>query len=198
MREKKAVGRPRAFEEDQALLALMDLFWEKGYEGVSLADIMAATGLKKGSLYATFGDKRQMYLKAIAHYESRFVDTAAQALRASGDPLKRITTFLSAPIEAVWPGNDRRGCFLCNASADQAAHDPETERLVRRGFEKMEAALADAIAETSHGADEDRLRARARHLLAVYAGLRLMARTGMDRQRLRAARDAALADVTGP
>ncbi len=66
MREPTTMGRPREFDVDEALTKIMAVFWAKGFEGSSLSDLVAATGLKKGSLYAAFGDKRAMYLKALA------------------------------------------------------------------------------------------------------------------------------------
>ena len=66
MREPKLMGRPREFNEEEALAKIMDVFWARGFEGATVSDLMAATGLKKGSLYAAFGDKRAMYLKALA------------------------------------------------------------------------------------------------------------------------------------
>ena len=55
-------GRPREYNEDNVMSALLGLFWDKGYEATSLSDIMTATGLRKGSLYSLFGGKRDMYL----------------------------------------------------------------------------------------------------------------------------------------
>ena len=58
MRERTKMGRPREFDEDEALATIMDVFWKKGFEGATMSDLVTATGLIKGSLYAAFGDKR--------------------------------------------------------------------------------------------------------------------------------------------
>ena len=58
MREPATVGRPREFDEEIALTEIMNVFWAKGFEGTTLNDLVSATGMKKGSLYAAFGDKR--------------------------------------------------------------------------------------------------------------------------------------------
>ena len=68
MLEPKVMGRPREFDEDEALAKIMDVFWEKGFEGTSMSDLETATGLRKGSLYAAFGDKRAMYRKSVELY----------------------------------------------------------------------------------------------------------------------------------
>ncbi len=188
MREERAIGRPRGFDADAALRTIMELFWRRGYDATSLADIVEATGLKKGSLYAAFGDKRAMYSKALARYEALTRADIEASLGGSGDPRARLRAFLSAPIEAARRAGDRRGCFLCNAATDQAPVDEEAARLVRRGFDHMAAALDRALAEL--GSERD---AAARWLLAAYLGLRAMARAGVSREALEEARDAALA-----
>ncbi len=62
------MGRPQEFDTAEALRSAMHVFWSKGYEGASLADILQATGLSKSSLYATFGDKRALFLAAFDAY----------------------------------------------------------------------------------------------------------------------------------
>ncbi len=124
MREPRTLGRPREFDEDVALAAIMDVFWTKGFESASMAELVRATGLKKGSLYAAFGDKRAMYHKALALYDRTQIDSMVQGLKGAGSPLARIDRFLQAAIGETADQADTRGCFLCNASIDQAPIDP--------------------------------------------------------------------------
>ncbi len=194
MRDTNLVGRPREFDENDALARIMETFWRYGYEGTSLADLVEATELKKGSLYAAFGDKQHMYQKALAHYEQEIINPAAEFLSSGGSQsYARIRDFLSAPIQAVWSDSDTRGCFLCNASADHADVDPDTARLVQRGFDKLEASLKTALANLDFRTAEARQLARL--LLTVYAGLRIMARSGRTKATLEDARDSALAII---
>ena len=65
------VGRPRAFDMDTALEKALEVFWRKGYDGTSLSDLTDAMGINKPSLYAAFGNKEQLFLKAVELYESR-------------------------------------------------------------------------------------------------------------------------------
>lgn len=171
-------GRPRQFDEAETLSSIMRLFWENGYEGTGLSDIIKATGLSKASLYAAYGNKQSMYLKALGHYETLMVDSAVHALRDRNRPaLDRISAFLQAPILAVDRNADLRGCFLCNASADRASNDAETGDLVRRGYGKMRRALEQAIAELGHSRDPNYAKRNAQLVLTVYSGLRVMARS---------------------
>lgn len=195
MRERLSPGRPREFEADKVLLQIMNVFWKNGYEGTSLNDIMTATGLKKGSLYAAFGDKQAMYMKSLAAYETEAVAAAVTMLGGPGDPRERICRFLTAPIVAAWEGGDFRGCFLCNASTDRASFDAEVAKAVRLGLERMARALSVALVELGH--KETAAEGLGVALLAVYSGLRGMARAGLPRERLEAARDQALSGLTG-
>lgn len=191
-------GRPREFEPDEVLSKIMQLFWENGYEATGLSDIIAATGMGKASLYSTFGNKQKMYLKALARYEALMVDSAVAILR-SGDrpPLERINAFLSAPITAVRDNADRRGCFLCNAAADRASLDAETDALVLRGYARMRSAVAEALNADRPDQDDKATAQRTQLVLTVYSGLRVMARSGMKSADLEMAKIAILENLAG-
>ena len=194
MLEPKVMGRPREFDEDKALAKIMDVFWEKGFEGASMSDLETATGLRKGSLYAAFGDKRAMYRKSVALYGRTAINESVAVLTGVDAPERRIGKFLQAPIDAVVVANDRRGCFLCNASIDQAAVDPETQRSVTGSFERLGGVLEKVLWELGT-IDNSRRRAVAQHLLSVYFGLRVLAKAGQPVRMLKAAREAALRSV---
>ena len=106
-------------------------------------------------------------------------------LTGEGAPEKRIRDFIMAPIEVVEKSKDRRGCFLCNASADQSALDLQTSEMVRRGFKKLEKALNAPIAQLSLNDDPIKTRKTAQALLTVYSGLRIMVRSGLSTKELR-------------
>src|SRR5215470_7162266 len=101
------MARPRSFDPDDALARAMEAFWAKGYEGTSLADLVAATGLNKGSLYAAFGDKRRLYLAAIERYERVAIDATIARLRDAVDPAAAIAAVFDGVIAAV-ERRDRR------------------------------------------------------------------------------------------
>ena len=197
MRDRNAPGRPREFDDTEMLRKIMKLFWKGGYEGVSLSDIMRETGLQKASLYAAFGDKRALYLKALTQYHADVVSDAARALKDANRPaLERIEAFLLAPLEAARL-NDRSGCFLCNASADQADLDLATKQQVKRGFETLTQALAQPIAELRPKRDEVAVLTTARTLVSIYIGLRIMVRSGLSLRQLESCVPNALVLVNG-
>lgn len=183
------MARLREFDDRKALETVRDLFWQKGYEGTSYADLSAATGLGRGSLYAAYGDKHALYRKALTLYIDEEVQAAVAILEgAEQSGADRIRAYLDLVVDAAGVQQDRRGCFLCNAAIDMASDDPETGVMVREAMNAMRDALRQAL-EDCEVPDKA---AAAEHLLAVYAGMRTMARAGLDITQLKRARDAAL------
>ena len=92
-------GRPRAYEPDVALARAMDVFWRDGFAATSLDTISAATGMNRPSLYAAFGDKRDIYVKAYQRYRERARERMAEIftsdLPVACDAAKRLCASLS-------------------------------------------------------------------------------------------------------
>ena len=187
------VGRPRGFDETKVLKKVMELFWSRGYEGTGLADIISSTGLAKGSLYKTFGNKQNMYIQALSLYEKLYVDSAFKALTDNSCcPETRVIEFLCEPMKALTKKKDRKGCFLCNASADRADIDQEIQTLVQRGYAKLSKALQINITNLNCDIAPDIVIKKAEALLAIYSGLQVMARSGVEKKRMQAAIDGGL------
>jgi AcrR family transcriptional regulator len=113
MNDTKRMGRPRNFDKDDALLAAMNVFWAKGYDGASMRDLTKAMGISGPSLYSAFGDKRELYLKTIDRYAD--VDACAPivAFETEPDITNAVRGFLTSVIGyATDAENGMRGCFL--------------------------------------------------------------------------------------
>ena len=185
MREAGAMGRPCGFDEQEALAAIMAVFWAKGFEGTSMRDLVAATGLKKGSLYAAFGNRRAIYRLAIELYDREWIGSLTDTLCGSRKPLERIERFLQTAMDLR---KGTKGCFLCNAAIDQASADAAAKRVIKRSLARLESALLETVAELSLDSPER----AARHLLSVYFGLRVLAKAGSDAAALQDAKESAL------
>lgn len=176
----------------------MDVFWANGYQGTSLSDLMAATGLKKGSLYAAYGDKRAMYQKALELYDETFLEDAVSALGAGGDPVDRIDRFLRAAIDPEG-ADGSRGCFLCNASTDQASLDTGAAGVISRSLARLTKAVADVMTQADDGSiDPHRRGGQAGQVIATYLGLRVLTRAGQPRDFLGGAVDEAMRSIFPP
>jgi TetR/AcrR family transcriptional regulator, transcriptional repressor for nem operon len=175
------MARPREFDAEDALERATRVFWTKGFEQTSLDELCAATGLGRSSLYAAFGDKRALYLRALARYEDRAAARIAAAL--DGRPVREgVAAFLGGLIDEIVAGPGRSGCFIGNCAAELARLDRAAAARVRASLERIEAAFRNALAkELSPGANVDAL---ARFLTAGIQGLRLVGKAQPDRAAL--------------
>lgn len=184
------MARKREFDEDKVLEALCDVFWEHGFDGTSYAQIMAATGLQKGSLYAAFGDKKSLYLKAINQYDRNAVSGAVAMLQdpnLSGS--KRIGNLMDALINDAETRRGRWGCLLCNAATDMAPFDMEAENAVMAGMTRLKKAISVALKDTAHPKSVELV-------WATYFGGRILIKAGADKSTLRALKKQVLNAIT--
>jgi TetR/AcrR family transcriptional repressor of nem operon len=190
-------GRPRAFDTEQALARARDVFWSRGYAGTSVQDLVDELGVQRGSLYAAFGDKRDLYLKAVGLYARENREQLEALLR--DDPvlptLRRMlldpATLTGAPDQP----QGRRGCLVGNTTAELVPGDDAARALAAAAYdgfiEVVTAALARAQA-TGEVTTSATAEAQARLLLLLFQGSALVSRAQPDRERLAAGIDAAL------
>src|SRR3954467_12126476 len=120
--EAKPRGRPRAYDPQVALARAAETFWKAGYAGTSLDDLSAATGMNRPSLYAAFGDKRDLYLKTLEYYrdEGRAL---ARGVLADDPPLRVfLKRFYDKALE-LYLADGPRGCYSIGTAATVAAVD---------------------------------------------------------------------------
>ena len=140
--KKRAVGRPREFDEEAALEAAMDAFWQKGYESTSMADLCNCTGLHKGSLYQAFGDKHELFMKALHHYADReFKESAAAALEQES-PLDSIRAVVRTVCTHTEEG---KGCMMINSMVELAPHDPAVHTAVENEGQRRLRVLTELL-----------------------------------------------------
>lgn len=165
------MARPRAFDTDAALDAATALFWERGYDGVGLADLLDAMNIQRGSLYKAWGSKKALFLACLDHYDRRRVAPGLAYLRGEGEAAARTG---AERIATVFENHDPRGCLLCNSAAGVAGADGDVALRVREGLERIRSAFEAALAEDSPGAD---VAEEAGRLLQRYIGFRVQQRT---------------------
>ena len=143
------MARPRQFNEAAVKAALRNVFWERGYEGASYADIMSATGLNKGSLYASFGDKRALYHHAISDYTKSFANPGVIMLQDTDpSPKNRIRNLMDGLVQAAQTPEGRWGCLLCNAAIDQAPCNADVEKTVSDAISRFRKAIRECVKGT--------------------------------------------------
>ncbi len=156
------VGRPRKIEPEIVLQKAMEAFWAKGYEATSMADLMEATGLHKGSLYQTFGDKHQLFVTALESYLNEMWQTEQQIMRDAKSPLAAIRDVMRAMIDiATSEDAISRGCLAVNTLVEKAPHDSKIFGLMEAHFLKSLQAMvgqveaAQAVGEVNANRDPE-------------------------------------------
>ncbi|WP_046118704.1 TetR/AcrR family transcriptional regulator [Ensifer aridi] len=114
-------GRPRSFDRADALMRAMQVFWEKGYEGASLAALTAAMGINAPSLYAAFGCKESLYLEAMELYSQTVGTEIWAALETAPKAREAISRFLDATARAYSQADTPHGCLIALGGLHQAA-----------------------------------------------------------------------------
>ena len=162
----------------------MHLFWRRGYGATSLADMTAATGLSRSSLYASFGSKHDLLMRALRHYvETALAELAAIAATAP-DPVAAVRAML---VRLAEPDGGDRGCFLVNCITELAPEDVEVGAVARRALVRIERLLCDALvaAAAPEAHDPAGRRAAARALVSIAYGATLMRKSGRSARSVR-------------
>src|SRR5579883_1851725 len=132
-------GRPRAYDADQALAEARDAFWDAGYTGTSLDDLVAATGMNRPSLYAAFGDKHRLYLSTLDRYRG-FGRSAMKQELWSQRPLEQaLRAVFDRAISIYLTGSHgARGCYLIGTAATEAVQDSKVRAMFAAGLHELD------------------------------------------------------------
>jgi TetR/AcrR family transcriptional repressor of nem operon len=175
----------KSFLPDQALDKAMGLFWKQGYEASSVEDLVLCTGLGRGSLYDTFGDKHALYLAALKRYHAAFQGQVAVLQDQTGTLYEILESFFQTCIENLLNDPARRGCFLVNATLEMAPHDPEVNRIVQSALKEIEEGFyrllikAQVAGELAWTCDPHQF---AHFLQGTLISIRVLARANQDRR----------------
>jgi TetR/AcrR family transcriptional regulator, transcriptional repressor for nem operon len=181
------VARPKEFDRDTALQSAIGVFCEHGFEGTSTEALLRAMGISRQSMYDTFGDKRQLYLEALQHYNTAGVADLIDALGGASSPLGGLETallgFASKPA-----ANAALGCMGVGAICEFGGSDPKVTLLTETSGRSLLAALVRVIAEAKRageiGADVQ-VRPAAQFMASTIFGLKVSARGGASPETLR-------------
>src|SRR5262245_9803494 len=180
------MARPKEFDPERALLKAMSLFWRLGYENTSVEALMREMGIARQSLYDTFGDKRALYLKALAFYRDRTNGDMRQMLESTPSVKAGFSRLLQGLAAETRDQHDR-GCLLLSANLQRDPKDAVLTDFLRDNQARVEAILGSALrraqAQGELSADQDAT-ALARFFVVTIQGMRAMARLRSDRRAL--------------
>jgi AcrR family transcriptional regulator len=187
-------GRPRSFDKEKALDAALRVFWRKGYEGASLADLTSAMGIEKPSMYAAFGDKEQLFREVLDHYQKGPANLAVAALEER-TARKVVERLLRVSADAGADPHLPRGClYVQGALACGSESDCIRAELISRRA-AGEALLRKRLQRARNEGDLPKKSdpaALARYIMAVLHGMSVRSSAGASRKELRGIAETAL------
>ncbi len=173
------MGRPKEFDETEALMKAMQLFWVHGYKATSIQDLVDGMGIGRGSLYGTFGGKRSLFMRALRHYDREREEQLVQFAEEK-EPCEAVLATFEGVVDSVLSDGGRDGCFLVNTALELSAHDAEIASVVASGFADSESFYRMMIergkASKAIPKDVD-APATARALLTLLLGLFVLSRS---------------------
>ncbi|WP_214627064.1 TetR/AcrR family transcriptional regulator [Paenibacillus agaridevorans] len=179
------MARSKEFEESAVLDKAMRLFWQQGYEKTSMTDLVEHMGIHRRSLYDTFGDKHQLFLKAMDRFDNKISASLEGEVKRSKTAVEALQFIFELMIEGE--EDSPPGCLMVNSAVELAARDADVDTKSTEAFATAEQLLKDIIAwgqrdgqfTTDYEAGE-----LAEYLHNAWVGLRVMARTSVSREKL--------------
>ncbi len=184
----RSKGRPRAFDRDQALSQALDVFWRRGYELASVAELCAVMGISPPSLYSAFGNKAALFLEAVAFYEARYWDATWQRLDTCDDLHLGVAAFFDEASRILLSPNAPCGCLVALAATNVSEESVD----VRAAIDalRLEGKLA-FVARLERAVEQGQLpsgadcKALAAGLNTMLEGMSIQARDGLSLAEMR-------------
>jgi AcrR family transcriptional regulator len=178
-------GRPRSFDERDAVAKATQVFWSKGYDGVTIDDLVAGMGVGRPSLYSVFGDKRTLFLRVLKAYAQTKGALMAKALLSPHALRDSLASFLRYAVESATEEGSAPGCLLlCTAPiVDDAEVRQFLQNVADAALALVERRFCDAISAGELASDFPAA-ARASQVLDLVRGLTMRAQMGTSRKTL--------------
>ncbi len=183
---KKMRGRPRIFDMDEALDKVLDIFWERGYEGTSIAELTETLGITKPSLYTAFGNKEELFKKSLSKY------TAGPASFVKGvinEPTayKVAETFLLKAADFLTDTKHPKGCMIVQAALSSSENSSLVKEILIQHRNSYENLLAERFGRAIKEGDlpsNTNPKSLAKFLATLHQGMSIQATSGATKDEL--------------
>jgi TetR/AcrR family transcriptional repressor of nem operon len=178
------MARPKAFNEEEAIDRAVDVFWAKGYEATSMQDLINAMGIQRGSLYATFGSKQQLFLKSLKRYGVVVVNKLLEILESKPSAIESIELFFSQLVEHLLTAGELRSCLVTNSAIERGLRDEETKQQVLHLLNVLEKGFYDTLLRANKNGEfstEFDLKKVANYLTSSMQGLIVIGKVCSER-----------------
>jgi TetR/AcrR family transcriptional repressor of nem operon len=177
------MGRTREFDADEVLDKAVQMFWEKGYEATSMAELEAGLGINKFSIYNTFGNKRALYQAALIRYEEMMTRSFVESLTEGAQGMQAIMQCFDSLEQHLQQPQTHYGCLVMNSGTEMSPRDPEIIATVKSNIGQMGDAFYHALAEAQKNGEisnNANLQDFARFLAVTYIGMVTVAKGEQD------------------
>lgn len=194
-------GRKKLFDENTALNAAMDVFWQKGYVGASLADLTKRMGINKPSMYSAFGNKEALFVKATQCYiDTKMKPLIALLFEENVTLEKRLKNHMMSIVSMQCDTSDAKGCYLALCQSELVSGDiPEQAEQLLKEADAMPIQVYTELFNTDVEAIKlglnNNAQANALSLYTVLKGTASMARSGIDKSALEYSIDSILVGI---
>ena len=189
------MGRCKEFDPGEALGSAQQCFKEHGYSGTSMSALCECMGIGRASVYATYGDKKQLFLAALSDYVNSTVAYMIGRLEGADDPAEEIRSLIRDIAEWSCEEQGRHGCFLANSATELGSTDPDIQTFVAKAYARLEDGYCRVLERAQDngqlGADKDP-RALARFFLCTVQGMRVIGKANPDVKTMRDIAESAL------
>lgn len=177
------MARTREFNPDVVLDKAMHVFWTKGYRHTSLTNLVNATGVGKKGLYTVFGNKHDLYIKAMEYYKCMQAEELLYEIEKKGSSIAQIDDLFNRALNFTQSELGSRGCMVCNAMAEFGDQEPEIWRATTTHIDRFRYAIRNALLHSKKNKEIDssiNATKQSNFLSSVLQSLMLMSRGGTD------------------
>ena len=181
------MARQAEFDRDTVVTRATAVFWERGYGKTSVGDLVSATGLQPGSLYAAFGNKKGLFLEVIDQYNRGFIARIGSLREAPGRRVDKLEHLLKQVVDEACSGKAERGCLTVNALLEMSTHDDDIADRLRGHNARLRKAFAWLVKDAQAEGDVEGSRdpnELASFVLNNLWGMRVMCKSRPDRASL--------------
>jgi TetR/AcrR family transcriptional repressor of nem operon len=179
------MARTREFDPDQALQAAIDVFWKKGYFDATVDEVVRRSGVAKYGIYGTFGNKDELFKKALEQYALDRKQGISRILFRENAALPELRKFFGEAVKAVTQEGHRYGCLLCNTAMEVGAENEDFQSIVRKFFTELAQAMrrclkrAVLMGQLDHSRDTAQI---ANYLATEFRTILMLSRSGESRR----------------
>lgn len=185
------MARPIQFDQTKVIQSAMMLFFRHGYTATSMSTLLTTTGLKSGSLYASFGSKQGLFEAAIDYYALTTLEKLITQLNGSDDFVENIRDAISATIDGGL-SCEPHGCFLANSLIELAPHNEAIKLRVQGHLNNVEQAYSETLEKAKAAgqlAEDFDVEKKAKKIMISIWGICVFQRTGLDQQQVHFLKD---------